>query len=182
MPSTEPDRDRLDELVAQWAIERPDLDTEVMAVVGRLMVVGELIGRRIDRHAATRGLDRGQGDVMLTLRRAGAPYRLSPTALAASLLVTSGTMTNRLDRLEERGLVERVPNPTDRRGMDVQLTPAGVRMADEAVAEHVAGEQEMLSSLSARERDQLVRLTRKLLAHLSSPPDPDEGRSGADRS
>src|SRR5687768_12862524 len=96
------ERDRIDDLVAQWAVQRPDLDTDVMAVVGRLLAVGELIGRRLDRWAAEYGLDRGQGDVVFTLRRAGPPYRLSPSRLAASLLVTSGTMTHRLDRLEQR--------------------------------------------------------------------------------
>ena len=162
-----PGPDRIDELVAQWGEERPDLDTEVMAVIARLLAVGELVGRRIDRSAAEHGLDRGQGDVLFTLRRAGAPYRLSPTQLAASLLVTSGTMTNRLDRLQQRGLIQRVPNPRDRRGTDVRLTAAGVRLADELVSAHVANEQELLAPLSARERDQLVRITRKLFAHLA---------------
>jgi DNA-binding MarR family transcriptional regulator len=161
------DADRIDALVAQWATQRPDLDTSVMAVVGRLVAVGELIGRRLEHAAAQYGLDRGQGDVIFTLRRAGPPYRLSPSRLSSSLLVTSGTMTHRLDRLEERGLIARVPNPTDRRGTDVQLTDEGVRLADEAVARHVADEEELLAPLSTRERDDLVRITRKLLAHLS---------------
>lgn len=161
------ERDRIDDLVAQWAVQRPDLDTDVMAVVGRLLAVGELIGRRLDRWAAEYGLDRGQGDVVFTLRRAGPPYRLSPSRLAASLLVTSGTMTHRLDRLEQRKLITRVANPSDRRGTDVQLTEEGVRLADEAVARHVANEEELLAPLSAREREQLVRITRKLLAHLA---------------
>jgi DNA-binding MarR family transcriptional regulator len=159
--------DRIDELVAQWRSERPDLDVDVMAVVARLLAVGALVGRRLDEFAARHGLDRGQGDVLFTLRRAGAPYRLSPSRLAQSLLVTSGTMTNRLDRLEERGLVERVANPSDRRGLDVQLTTAGLRLADGLVAEHVANEQQMLEPLSERERADLVRITRKLLAHLA---------------
>ena len=162
-----PDRDRIDELVAQWALQRPDLDTDVMAVIARLLAVGELVGRRIDGSAAEHGLDRGQGDVLFTLRRAGPPYRLSPTQLAGSLLVTSGTMTNRLDRLQRRGLIERVANPTDRRGMDVRLSAEGVRLADELVTAHVANEEELLAPLSAREREQLVRITRKLFAHLA---------------
>jgi DNA-binding MarR family transcriptional regulator len=162
-----PDRDRIDELVAQWAVQRPDLDTDVMAVIARLLAVGELVGRRIDGAAAEHGLDRGQGDVLFTLRRAGPPYRLSPTQLAGSLLVTSGTMTNRLDRLQRRRLIERVANPTDRRGMDVRLTAEGVRLADELVTAHVANEEELLAPLSGREREQLVRITRKLFAHLA---------------
>jgi DNA-binding MarR family transcriptional regulator len=158
--------DRIDELVAQWHAERPDLDVEVMAVVARLLAVGALIGRRLDAFAAEHGLDRGQGDVLFTLRRAGKPYRLSPSGLAQSLLVTSGTMTNRLDRLEQRGLITRVPNPSDRRGLDVQLTDQGFRLVEELVGEHVENERRMLEPLGARDREQLVRITRKLLAHL----------------
>lgn len=165
MASSSPDR--LDQLAAQWAAERPDLDHEVMATVGRLLTLGTLIGRRLDATAAEHGLDRGQGDVLFTLRRAGAPYRLAPSQLTASLLVTSGTMTNRLDRLEQRGLVRRRPNPEDRRGLDVELTEEGRELVDRLVGEHVAGEQDMLAPLSATERAQLVRITRKLLAHLS---------------
>lgn len=160
--------DKIDELVAEWAEQRPDLDDpEVMAVVGRVLVVAELIGRRLDRFAAEHGIDRGQGDVLFSLRRAGTPYRLSPSRLADSLLVTSGTMTNRLDHLESKGLIERLPNPSDRRGMDVQLTDAGFRLADGLIGDHVANEQAMLEPLSATERAQLVSITRKLLPHLS---------------
>lgn len=162
------DPDRLDALAAQWADERPDLDVEVMATVGRLLAVGALIGRRLDAFAARHGLDRGQGDVLFTLRRAGRPYRLSPTALAESLLVSSGTMTNRLDRLEQRGLIRRLPNPADRRALDIELTETARELVDRLIGEHVANEQQILEPLSESERRQLVRITRKLLAHLSA--------------
>ncbi len=160
------DHDRLDNLAAQWKAERPDLDSSVMALVGRLLVVGELMGRGIDRMAAEHGLDRGQGDVVLTLRRSGEPYRLSRSQLVKLLSVTSGTMTNRLDQLEERGLVERVPNPNDRRGMNVQLTAEGLNLVESLIGEHVANEERMLAPLNRRERNELAALTRKLLAHL----------------
>jgi DNA-binding MarR family transcriptional regulator len=160
--------DRVDRLVAQWRDERPDLDVDVMAEVARLLLVGEALARRIDGLAAAHGLDRGQGDVLFTLRRSGPPYRLSPSDLTAALLVTSGTMTNRLDRLEAAGLIERRANPSDRRGVDVQLTPRGTRLADELVTTHVAHEARWLAPLTAGDRRQLVRITRKLLAHLSS--------------
>ena len=160
--------DHLDALAAQWSTERPDLDVEVMATVGRLLAVGALIGRRLDAFAAQHDLDRGQGDVLFTLRRAGAPYRLSPTTLAESLLVTSGTMTNRLDRLEKRGLIRRLPNPNDRRALDIELTDEARELVDRLIGEHVANEQQMLEPLSESERKQLVRITRKLLAHLSA--------------
>ncbi len=161
--------DRIDELVAQWRRERPDLDTAVMAEVGRLLVLARLIERRLDAGAAEFGVHRSEGDVLFTLRRAGPPYRLSPTALSGALLVSTGTMTNRLDRLEARGLVRRRPNPDDRRGLVIELTDAGRTLVDEAVEVHVAREEEMLAGLDARERAQLARLTRKLLAHLGPP-------------
>ena len=160
--------DRVDRLVSQWKDERPDLDLETMAVVARLLHVARLAALRIDAFAAERGINRGEGDVLFTLRRAGAPYRLSPSQLAASLLVATGTMTNRLDGLEERGLIRRIPNPDDRRSLEVELTAEGRRLVDEAVTAHVANEQQMLEPLSDRERGQLARITRKLLAHLEA--------------
>jgi DNA-binding MarR family transcriptional regulator len=164
--SEEPDR--IDRLVGQWAAERPDLDLDTMGLVARLLHVARLAGMRIDAFAASQGLTRGEGDVLFTLRRAGPPYRLSPSALAESLLVATGTMTNRLDNLERRGVVRRIPNPEDRRGLDVELTPMGRKAVDRAVTAHVAREQEMLAPLSAREREQLTRITRKLIAHLEA--------------
>jgi DNA-binding MarR family transcriptional regulator len=161
------DRDKLDELIDQWKVERPDLEPEVMATVGRVLTVAALIDRQLGAAAGEHGLDRGQGDVLFTLRRSGKPYRLSPSELVASMLVTSGTMTNRLDRLEAQGLIERRPNPEDRRGMDVQLTTKGLRLVDDLITEHVENEEEMLSSLGAKDRDQLDRIMRKLLAGLN---------------
>lgn len=106
--------------------------------------------------------------MLFTLFRAGPPHRLSPSKLAESTLVTSGTMTSRLDKLEQRGLVRRLPNPDDRRSLEVELTEAGHSLIDEGVADHVADEQHMLAPLSARERTELARMLRKLLAHLQS--------------
>lgn len=164
MPDPE---DRTDRLVEAWRAERPDLDLETMALVARLIAVARLLGAGIDRLAADYGLDRAQGDVLFTLRRAGAPYRLSPKALSAALLVSSGTLTNRLERLEERGLITRRANPKDRRGLDAQLTRKALRLIDGAVDRHVENEQRMLEPLSLTEREQLDRTTRKLLAHLA---------------
>ncbi len=158
--------DRIDRLAAQWRAERPDLETGVMAEVGRLLVIARAIERRLEATAAEFGVHPSEGDVLFTLRRAGAPHRLSPKGLADALLVTSGTMTNRLDRLEARGLVRRLPDPRDRRGLLVELTEAGRELADRAVEVHVAREEEMLAGLTPRERAQLSRLARKLLATL----------------
>src|SRR5690606_38129730 len=114
------------------------------------------------------GMDRGQGDVLFTLRRSGPPYRLSPGALTANLLVTTGTMTNRIDRLEARGLVRRLPHPDDRRSVVVELTPEAVELVDRAIERHVASEQEMIAPLTERDRAELRRILRKLLAHLGA--------------
>jgi DNA-binding MarR family transcriptional regulator len=158
--------DRLDRLVSQWHAERPDLDVGVMAEVARALHVARLLGERLAAQAAEHGIQVGEGDVLFTLRRAGAPYRLSPTGLADSTLVTTGTMTNRLDRLEARGLVRRIPNPDDRRGVVVELSAEGRRLTDRLVTEHVANEHELLAILSERERDELTRILRKWLAGL----------------
>jgi DNA-binding MarR family transcriptional regulator len=158
--------DRIDELVAQWNRERPDLDAGVMAEVGRLLYVARLIGDRLGAYAGEHGLQVGEADVLLTLRRAGEPYRLSPTRLAASLLISTGAMTNRLDRLESRGLVRREPDPGDRRALQVALTSEGRALVDEVVGGHVENELQMLSGLGKREREELTRIMRKLLAHL----------------
>jgi DNA-binding MarR family transcriptional regulator len=163
-----PGPDRIDELVGQWRAERPDLDVATMGLVARVLAVAALLDRGISALAAEHGLNRGEGDVLFTLRRSGPPYRLSPSRLAAATLVTSGTMTNRLDRLEQKGWVRRIPSEADRRSLDIELTEEARRVVDEAVTEHVRREDAMLSGLSAREREQLDRLTRKLLAHLQA--------------
>lgn len=161
------DNDRIDTLVGQWAGERPDLDLDAMALIARLGRAAQLVNAQIDQLAAEYGVHRGEGDVLFALRRSGPPYRLSPTRLANALLVTTGTMTNRLDRLEKRGLITRVPNPEDRRSLSVELTPEGKRQVDEAVTKHGKNEQHMLSPLTKRDRADLDRVTRKLITHLT---------------
>jgi DNA-binding MarR family transcriptional regulator len=158
--------DRIERLVGQWADQRPDLDLDTMELVARLTRVAQLINGRIEALAAEYGVHRGEGDVLFTLGRAGPPFRLSPTRLADSLLVTSGTMTNRLDRLAQRGMITRRPNPNDRRSLEVELTNKGRRLVDEAVTRHVANEREMLSVLTKADRAELDRITRKLIDHV----------------
>ena len=160
--------DQIDALVGQWAAERPDLDLETMARAARVMEVGRRIAAEIEAMARGAGLDVAEGDVLFTLRRAGAPHRLAPSAISAALLVSSGTLTSRLDRLERKGLIRRVAHPTDRRSTEVELTPTALRLVDAAVTRHVANEQAMLAGLSDREQAQLDRLNRKLLAHLTA--------------
>jgi DNA-binding MarR family transcriptional regulator len=161
------DEDRADTVAEQWAKVRPDLDARVMAEVGRLLHAGRLLEGAIAATAAEKGLSVPEGDILFTLRRSGEP-RLSPSQLSQWLFVTSGTMTGRLDRLERRGLIRRVPNPADRRGMDVELTPDGRRLADELVTTHVENEERLMSGLTREERRTLERIMRKLLAHLEA--------------
>ena len=167
-PGPDVAEDRIDALVSQWRAQRPDLDVGVMAEVARILHVARLLGARLAAKAGEHGLQVGEGDVLFTLYRAGPPHRLTPTELADSTLVATGTMTNRLDKLEARRLVRRIPNPDDRRSLTVELTAEGKRLADGLVTEHVANEQRMLSALSEREREQLTRILRKLLAHLAT--------------
>ena len=161
------DRDRADTVVEQWANVRADLDARVMAEVGRLLHVGRLLEGAIAATAAEKGLSVPEGDILFTLRRTGEP-RLSPSQLSQWLFVTSGTMTGRLDRLERRGLIRRLPNPQDRRGMDVELTAEGRKLADELVTAHVQNEERMMAGLTRDERRTLEKIMRKLLAHLEA--------------
>jgi DNA-binding MarR family transcriptional regulator len=161
-----PAPDRIDSLVAQWADVHPDLDLETMALVQRLDTTAQLMRKRIGDLAGAYGVSIEEGDILFTIRRAGAPG-LSPTALTDSLMVSSGTMTNRLDHLERKGLIERVPNAEDRRAVQIELTRKAVKLVDKAVVAHVENEVEMLSVLTEAERRRLDATLRKLLAHLA---------------
>ncbi|MDT0157003.1 MarR family transcriptional regulator [Microbacterium sp. ARD32] len=160
------DNDRIDALVGQWAQQRPDVDREAMALLARLNRATELVNARTEALSRDYGVNKGDGDVVFALRRSGPPYRLSPTAIARALLMTTGTMTGRLDRLEKRGVIARVPNPQDRRSLDIELTPEGLRMADEAVSRHNATLREIAGGLSDTDRADLDRVTRRLIAGL----------------
>lgn len=139
-----------------------------MAVIGRLNEVSSLIARdRLAPLFAHFGLQAGEFDVLATLRRSGSPYALTPTALYEATMVTSGAMTNRLDRLEKAGLILRAPHPNDRRGIVVRLTKKGLALIDEAVAAHVANEHEILSGLTQTERETLSHLLEKLIGSVS---------------
>lgn len=162
------DNDRIDTLIQQWAAERPDVDVDAMALLARVNRAAELIDERNNSLASGYGVNRGDGDVLFALRRSGAPYRLSPTALARALLMTTGTMTGRLDRLETRGLITRVPHASDRRSLDVELTEEGRRQVDEAVTQHTASQQQVVAALTATDRADLDRVTRRLISHLTS--------------
>jgi DNA-binding MarR family transcriptional regulator len=159
--------DRADIAVKQWARERPELPSLPMAIFGRLSEAAERAMRdHMDPLFAAAGLQPGEFDVLATLRRSGEPYLLSPTRLYEAAMISSGGMTNRLDRLERAGLVERRPDPADRRGKLIALTRAGKRVIDEAIGRHVANEVRLLSALTKAEQKTLDGLLRKLIAGL----------------
>lgn len=158
--------DAVDAVLAQWRRERPDLDVSPMGTIGRLNRCSALLGRRLEETFAQFDLTRWEFDVLATLRRAGAPYRLAPTALFSSLMVTSGTMTHRLQRLQAQGWIKRVPNPDDARSMFVQLTPSGLALVNRAVEAHVENEHRILAPLKAAQRAALEEALAQLLAVL----------------
>ena len=152
--------DDIDRIVAQWNRERPDLDVGPMALIGRLARLREIIAREHDKVFARFGLNSAGFDVLATLRRHGAPYALSPGALMTSMMITSGTVTNRIDQLEKAGLVSRAPNPDDRRSMIVALTPKGLELIEEAVTAHVENQHQLVAHLSKTERAALEEALR----------------------
>lgn len=156
--------DQVDRILAQWRVERPDLDVGPMGTLGRMSRLYRHLREEMDKVFAERGLSRASFDVLATLRRAGAPFALSPSALIAWTMVTSGTMTNRIDRLEAAGLVERRRNPEDKRGFLIGLTDAGHALIEEAVTAHVANQHRLTAALSADERQALDGLVAKWLA------------------
>ena len=159
--------DRADIAIEQWARERPDLPALPMAVLGRLTEAAERVTRdHLNPLFAKAGLQPGEFDVLATLRRSGEPYRLSPTRLYEAMMMSSGGMTNRLDRLEQAGLIERHPDPVDRRGKLIALTAAGRRVIDETLPWHVANEEKLLSALTTAEQKKLDALLKKLIAGL----------------
>jgi DNA-binding MarR family transcriptional regulator len=159
--------DRADIAIEQWARERPDLSVLPMFIFWRLLDAAESVMRdHMNPLFAEAGLLPGEFDVLATLRRSGEPYLLSPTRLYEAVMISSGGMTNRLDRLERAGLVERRPDPSDRRGKLIALTDAGKRVIDETIGRHVANEERLLSVLTAAEQEKLNSLLRKLIAGL----------------
>jgi DNA-binding MarR family transcriptional regulator len=155
--------DEVDRLIEAWRRERPDLDVAPMEVLSRVSRLARHLDRARSQAFDTHGLESWEFDVLAALRRAGAPYQLSPGKLLKETLVTSGTMTNRVDRLAARGLVERLPDPTDRRGVLVQLTPAGQDAVDAAMADLLTHERALLGSLSERDQQRIARVLRELV-------------------
>ncbi|MBW9068520.1 MarR family winged helix-turn-helix transcriptional regulator [Agrobacterium pusense] len=155
--------DRVDHILAQWRRERPDLDVEPMALLGRLNRLTTHLAREVETVLLKHGLSSSAFDVLATLRRSGSPYRLSPGDLLAMTMVSSGTMTNRIDQLEKAGFVKRIHNPNDRRSVLISLTEPGLSIVEEAVGAHVENQQRLVASLSEEERTTLNLLLKRFL-------------------
>lgn len=165
-------RDTVDRVREQWAAERPELDTSAFAVIGRVSRAARIIERRLIENFEAHGLDGDwMFDMLMTLRRAGQPYQLTAGELVRQTMVTTGAMTNRIDRLEASGYVKRIADPNDRRVVLVRLLPAGKAIVDEAADEHYRLERELLSGLSDRQQEQLSHMLRTLLIDLGDVPD-----------
>ena len=158
------DEDHVDRILTQWRKERPDLDVEPMGLLGRLARLSTYLGREVEKTFLELGLSAASFDVLATLRRSGKPYRLSPGDLLATTMITSGTMTNRIDQLEKAGLVERLTNPQDRRSVLIALKPEGLDLVERAVTAHVANQHRLTELLDPDERTALDTIARKYLA------------------
>src|SRR5215472_3219984 len=163
-------QDALDRIVSEWHRVRPDLDPSPLAVLGRLQRLAGLVRRRVDALLKPYGLAWELLDVLGALRRAGPPFQRTPTALYRACMLSSGAMTNRIDRLEAAGLVRRVPDPDDRRGTLVGLTARGLEAVDEAIAAVWATQAQLVADLTEAEQEQLSTLLRTLLLTLEGPP------------
>ncbi|MFD9537799.1 MarR family winged helix-turn-helix transcriptional regulator [Streptomyces sp. NPDC060010] len=161
---TEENKDAVDAITAQWYAVRPDLDTAPMAVFGRIYRITKAMGDEMERTYNRYGISRGEFDVVATLRRSGIPYTLSPRQLSATLMLTTGGMTGRLDKLEKAGLLTRSPDPHDRRGLHVTITDRGLTLIDEAVTAGLEVQRAALTGLDPQEVEVLTGLLRKLLA------------------
>lgn len=156
--------DRVDDIIAQWKCERPDLNVGPMELIGRIRRIAQHLSREMEKTFAAHGLTGASFDVLATLRRSGPPYSLSPGDLLATMMITSGTMTHRIDQLEKAGLVERTHNPDDGRGVIIALTRRGFALIDTAVTAHVKTQARLTAALSKKEQAALNALLRKYLA------------------
>jgi DNA-binding MarR family transcriptional regulator len=157
-----PERDGVDTILEQWQRERPDLDSSPIGVIGRISRLARELEARLEPVYKAHGLEPGWHDVLATLRRTGPPYQLRPTEFADALMLTSSGTTKRLDRLEHAGLITRAPDPADRRGTLITLTPKGLELIDNVTEAHLDNERNLLAALSESEQRRLADLLRKL--------------------
>jgi DNA-binding MarR family transcriptional regulator len=157
-----PERDGVDTILEQWQRERPDLDSSPIGVIGRISRLARELEARLEPVYKAHGLEPGWHDVLATLRRTGPPYQLRPTEFTDALMLTSSGTTKRLDRLEHAGLITRAPDPADRRGTLITLTPKGLELIDDVTEAHLDNERNLLAALSESEQRRLADLLRKL--------------------
>ncbi len=173
-------KDRVDEIREQWAREQGDLDTWPVEVVGRIGRAARYLDTGMEELFRQYGLSRASWDVLAALRRAGSPFRLSPTELYRAVLRSSGAMTRRIDYLEDAGLVTRVADPEDRRGILVELTADGQTLVDDLAEAHLDNERSLIGSLTLAEQETLAALLKKLLIDFErkspNPPQQKRGR------
>ena len=160
-------KDRIHRMLEQWKHERPGLDASPMGILGRLMILSRLLDRGVEQILQPYDLSIPEFDMLAVLRRCGPPFRQSVGELRAHSLLSSGAMTNRVDRLEQKGLVQREPNPEDRRGVLVVLTKKGRVLIDQVVPERLKEGHGRVSVLSKKDRQQLEALLTRFLAALS---------------
>lgn len=158
--------DRIDKITKQWQRERPDLDISPMGLIGRLGNITLHLSREMEKVFSQFGLNTSSFDVLATLRREGDPYTLSPGEMLSTLMVTSGTMTNRIDQLEKAGWVIRKVNPEDGRGFLVSLTPEGLELINQVIEAHVENQKRLVSGLSQQEQQALNQLLKVFLNTL----------------
>ncbi|WP_194435766.1 MarR family winged helix-turn-helix transcriptional regulator [Vibrio fluminensis] len=158
--------DAIDRVVEQWAREKPDLETEPMAIMGRLMRIAKYMETEVARLHKSYDLKLGEFDVLASLRRSGKPYRLTPSELIDSMMLTSGAMTNRLDKLESKGLICREHSKEDRRSVTVELTEQGFTLIDQIIEEHAAVQIKLVKGMSASQKKQMNMLLKGWLTQF----------------
>lgn len=167
------ERDFFDEIVERWVQQKPDAEMSGYEIIGRILLLAKQLQDGASRRLAPLGLDLPAFEVLVTLWAQGPPYHVSPTELCRAAMLSSGAMTNRLDRLEASGLLARRPDPDDRRGLIIELTPEGKDLTDRAVAARLEEAGEAIAPLPGSERLELRRLLRKLLAPREDTPLPE---------
>jgi DNA-binding MarR family transcriptional regulator len=169
------EHDAVDRITSQWNAVRPDVDVSPINVIGRVSRLSRLVDRRLTENFARFGIESWMYDVLATLRRSGEPYELTAGDLVRQTMVTTGAITNRIDRLEQRGLVER-GSTDDRRKVIVRLTKQGLAVVEDVVLAHLATEREILAALSPRQQHDLARLLRTTLLALGDRADAHDVR------
>ncbi len=159
--------DEIDKIKAQWAQQRPDLDTDPMALIGRLMRVSQHLSQEMAENFAKFGLTSAGFDVLATLLRSGPPHALSPNQLLSTMMITSGTMTNRIDQLEKLALVKRIKSKEDRRSVLIALTDKGYTIVNDAVTAHVETQTRLVAVMSEKDKSSLNQVLRLYLSQIT---------------